>query len=400
MPKNKLIYCVAEKGDNGGIFSLASDWLKMSADAYGVEVVKLNLSRTEDLLSLSSYLLDKDNAIFSNIWLYDFHISGFGLAEFQEDFSSGKSSFSHVTALIADHPFTTYMYSRIRKSTSAFRYLFLDESYSDAVTHIRGEPLRSEKLSGVFTPDYASDDLPNYQDRVIDLLAPMAIYYPNVSRHWEHLSDPHLKRLFYYVWNTYSYRLEKTVYQYFIECSKQILQFEINLCANDESFRLLLIHFLSELDLLTRARFREDTITFIAKKFPNLTIHITDSPNKTLSEFENLRFIGRVSFGKCVQLIANSKKVLHCQPTYFDSFHERPIVTQSLGSLVVTPAGRWTQNLLPNSFVAFSPYGDCELLHDVLDVDIWPTSVDRTSPDVVSRAYGSTKFLEQLLYVR
>jgi hypothetical protein len=397
MHSKKLVYCVADTGDNGGLFNFTFTWLRASADALGVETIKLNLGKTEDFLRLPVYVGDKNYTILSNIWLYDLQLRGFGLASPEVGSINAELPRFNITAVIADHPFTTYMYQRISRATPTFKYLFLDESYNDVVAHIRGSPLPGEKLLGVPTPSYGHDELPPYQDRLIDMLAPMAINYPKISKIWECISDQNLKSLFSYVWNTYSYAHEKTAYQYWIECSKSIIGSEVNLCAGNETFRNVLIQFLSDIDLLSRARFREDTIGSIARTFPDKKIYVTDSPSPTLSAYRNVHFIGRVGFDQCVQLIANSKRVLHCHPTYFNSFHERPIISQALGSLVVTPSGRWTENLLPKSFVSFEPGEDFEMLHRTMDSVSWPGELDRIDPETVSNTYGTKKFLMQLL---
>lgn len=397
MNSKTLVYCVADAGDNGGIFNFSFTWLQVSAKALGIDVIKLNLSKTEDLLRLPVYVGDENYAIFSNIWLYDLQIHGFGLASFEVQAIYEQSAKFNITSLVADHPFTTYMYQRIMRATSTFNYLFLDESYNDVITHIRGSILDGKKLLGMPTPNYGLGALPLYQDRLIDMLAPLAINYPKISKIWEDIADNQLKNLFSHVWSTYSYAHCKTVYQYWIECSKSMIGFEVDLRTSNETFRTLLIQFLSDLDLLTRARFREDTIRFIAEMFPDKIIHVTDSPSPILSAYKNVHFIGRVGFEQCVRLIANSKRVLHCHPTYFNSFHERPIISQALGSMVVTPSGRWTTNLIPKSFVEFEPEKDCDMLRHTMDSVSWPGALDRVEAETVSNTYGTKKFLMQLL---
>ncbi len=394
----KIVYCRSAVGDNHKLFENAYQHFRQLAEQFGLQVIYLDLNDRACIRDLIRLDLSDQDILYSNIWLYDLKINSFGLNNaIYETYNLIDELVCSKVATIADHPFMTFMYARVERASNRFNYQMLDLSFAKESELLFGRTLKGFPQRGIFTPSVNENELPEYASRPIDVFAPMNLNQPKDRALWKDLGDSRFLNFLLDIWNNYDYLGEESPLIYLARVYEDINGYKFSFPDLSNELKAVLIDFLSELDNYARFKHRYQVINMLALNYKNIEIYLTQSPIEGLEKFSNLKWLGPVDNDQCINLMANSRTILHCHPTYFDGLHERPILAQSLGCQLLTPNLRWTNLLLKDSYKVIDFNESSSEIMEFLSNKHRGKYVLQPTPIEISNHCGSLRFMTDLL---
>jgi len=362
---NKIVYVLLDKGANFNQYHIAGEWLSAACKACGIAFEIFHVRDSYSLRQLLSESYDQSSLILLNVWLYDLRFNFFS------DPTSGTIDIfgesRNILATIPDHPFATFMYSRVVAASKGVRYFMTDRSNLNCFSEIAQFNPVHQFIDAIPLPYVDITQLPQLRNRPIDVFVPSnaghLIEEPNLMLPFD-LSDC-LKEAA----GLDPYLSQENSVKMFRRALSERTSIEISVLRREHAdLHHACFNALGIADQNWRHRFRIRELNQLAQSNPDLNFVVAGSPNENIQR-ENIKFVGFLPFDKTCNFIANSKAILHLHPTYFDGLHDRPLLAPAFGTPVLTRKMRWTKLLNVTNLIG--EYSDTtefrQVYEDLLD---------------------------------
>lgn len=230
------------------------------------------------------------------------------------------------------------MWERVMNTHERSTTFVLDPGYGDAARLLQPALKTFHKLDpAVFFADPIKA-VP-FRKRSIDVLIPLSFFiledYAQIRGRFSDGSD--FQKLCDKAYDALKDNYTDYPLAIFSQVVKEMFSIDISQTAlNDRDLFMRFMNLLSRLDGLIRIERRVGMVKSLLKDARGLNVHVAGKLPPDVAELPNIVPLGSLRTAALGQVMADSRMVVHCHPTYPDGLHERPINAMANGSVVVS----------------------------------------------------------------
>ena len=262
-------------------------------------------------------------------------------------------------AMIADHPFTTFMWPRIEDAHPSVAY-FLAEPAFLRTAQLMGSPIATVRHLSL--PNFYTDPTPPppFESRPFDVFIPVTFRgIGDISAYRDSLqAEPDLREIAGALFDT----LISDHFRYPLDGFLEVVEATMGIVAPDLSAdRVRLKRFLavlSAVDMIVRNTRRTDQVRALLADAAGLRIQIAGKLPDTLDLPPGTVANGPMTAPEIGRAMAQSRIVIHSHPTYPGAMHERVPTAMAAGCVVISdPAPALSDAFIENSTWLCPPDG-------------------------------------------
>ena len=369
-----------------------------------IDVEVLRFADASFLPRLLANLADPSCIVHFHCYMYDLGVVGNYMSH---DIRLTKSCAATTLATISDHPFQNFMQNMVRKADAATRFILIDDTFSDEMRFINPTlcDAKFAYLPYAAPINFDANLKVPFAERDIDLVLPMQLHEQeelNPTRKLEVLPDTWLKRVALATYETGLCDTSRSTFHIFTEHFGN----ESN-GATLEDFREThpklmppLLNIMDAVDGLVRFTRRYNMVRSLLRSIGKYKVVVMGPPISSLGADDNVEFVGTLQTPEATTLMARSKAVLNCNPTYPKNVPERVAVGMLYGSCVITDVNPCiADTFMSNEFIPYSPQST-ETISDLFNQYDF-AAIGRAAADKVTRhgAFSWDAHFDDLLKV-
>ena len=357
----KLAVCVpAGLVDCYGHLSHYADEMARIGRERSIPVEILRYGDASFLPRLLANLADPECVVHFHCYLYDLRVVGNYVPKV---IRLVESCAAKTLATVSDHPFQNFMQDMVRKADASTRFIVIDDTFPDEMRFINPamRDARYAYLPHAPPVNFDAKLRRPFAQRDIDLVLPMQLHEQadlDPIKKLDVLPETWLKRA---ALATYEVALADTSRSTFHVFAEQFGN-ESN-GATLDAFREThpelmppLLNVLDAVDGLVRFTRRYNMVRSLLRAVGQLKVVIMGPVVASLGADSNVEFVGVQQREQATQIIARSKAVLNCNPTYPNNVPERVTVGMLYGSCVITDVNPAIDaTFMSNEFIPYSP---------------------------------------------
>lgn len=358
----KIAVCVAPAGaDSYGHLSRYAEQLAAAGRRRGVSVEILRFPSDDFFARLFANLADEECIVHFYGYLYDLRVAASVAPDgFVHALENSRAT---TVATIGDHPFSSFMQPMIVNAHPRTRFIVMDRSFRDEMCALNPALAHSHYEYRPITPpiNYEASLLTDFKDRDFDLLVPM--YVTDMSHIGldfivAQAAADWFKNVIVATYERASVETNLSPFHILMEC----LQAELGPITFDDirgqnpNFVGEIMMSVAAIDALVRQDRRRKIITSLLKSVGDLKVAVTCDPIPALQVDDNVSFVGMRPVSDVVELMANTRALLNCNPSYPTGLHERVISGMLYNSCVITDLNPFmSETFSPSELVPYAP---------------------------------------------
>jgi hypothetical protein len=325
----------------------------------GIPVEILHFESPDFWARLFANLADEDCVVHFHAFLYDLRMSA----------SPAGPVTTHVVdqaravtlATISDHPFSDFMQGMVRHASAKTTYIIIEKTFADEMQAIN-PVLKSARFDyQPFGPpqNYDRAQAKPYDERSLDLVVPVRVVELETRGIDVLLARLNAKWLISAVAGTYEIALAdltRNPFHIFMEQISTVLgklDFA-DIRAFKPEVAESILNVMSVLDGIVRQERRHRVIRALLRDVGDLKVAVLCDPLPGLEIDPNVTFIGQQDTPAAIALMADTRAVLNCNPSYPSNLHERVTVGMMYGSCVISDVNTYMSRTF--SRAEFLPY--------------------------------------------
>ena len=334
-----------------------------------IAVEILRYADPDFLARLFTNLQDEECIVHFHCYLYDLKIQATTVApDVRHALDRCRA---RTMATISDHPFAGFMQAMVRDAHPDTRFIVIDNTFPDEMRYMNPALGEAEfvHLPFVAPVSFDEDCVVDFDRRAYDLVLPLFIADTS-SMSIGSMLGPGVDAWFVRV-VTATYEIARTdLSRNPFHILDACMRAEIGTTLDDlrkvqpESVPALL-NVLSRLDGLVRHERRAAVIGSLLRSVGDLRVGVLGHPVPSLQVDTKVEFLGGQNTRATAALMADSRAVLNCSPSYPTNVHERITVGMLYGSCVITDVNPYiAETFSDGDFIAYAP-GSSMTLEDV-----------------------------------
>jgi hypothetical protein len=325
-----------------------------------VEVEILKFVDDDFLARLFANLMDEDCIVHFHCFLYDLKIHT----------SPASKSVQHALdicrartiATVSDHPFSDFMEDMVRNAHPSTRFIVIDDTFPDEMRFINPS-LRQAHFSHLpFVPplSFESRRCIDFDRREYDLVLPLLVVDTSkldLTTFIGLRAQDWFARAVMATYEIVRHDLSQNPFHVFANCMRAEIDAGPDdlMCHHPQAVPGLL-RTLSRLDGYVRQERRAKVIGSLLRRVGDLKVAVLGDPVAGLAIDDNVRFVGHQQARDTANLMANSRAVLNCSPSYPGNVHERVTVGMLYESCVITDTNPCLEETFSaDEFVNYGP---------------------------------------------
>jgi hypothetical protein len=327
-------------GDTYGQHARYTDELRVNLSRRSIQAEILQYPSDTFFPTLYAYLSDPDSIVHFNAAFYDLLMQAAGIV------IEGPHAFDSCPAVtmatIGDHPFSYFMQYQIGRAHAKTRFVVIDATFIDEMQTINPKLSASTFLhlpNFPITRDAFTRPL-GWTEREYDVAIPLKIIDPaggNIARFLEVLGSDPTADVVAATYETVVSDLSRNPFTVFrqILLERRAIDLAEVQAKDIQTFQKLLNMIGVTDNIVSQAR-RNRMLSSLLRATGDLRVVVTSAPMPWLDVGPHVEFIGEGPAHLVAALVANSKTVVNCSPTYPNSVHERIYYGMASGTAVIT----------------------------------------------------------------
>ncbi|MBY0511222.1 MAG: hypothetical protein K2P94_13860, partial [Rhodospirillaceae bacterium] len=262
---------------------------------------------------------------------------------------------------IGDHPFSTFMHGTVRYAHPKTTFIVADSTFQDELTScnpgLAGARFHHQPIQP--PTNYDKTLVSDFKSRSFDLVIPMFI--TNMAGHGikfilSQLSADWLVKTMVATYELSMSDVGRNPFHIFHEC----LQANVGLSfaqIRDGNPKIVpqLLTTVAAVDATVRQERRQKMLNALLRDTGDLKVAVTCDAMPALAVDSRVTFLGARRADDISRLMADSRAVLNCNPSYPSSLHERVVSGMLYGSCVISDVNRSMSELFsPDVFVPYA----------------------------------------------
>ena len=355
-----------------GHLSQYSWQLAETARRRGIATEILHAKSPDFAARLFANLADENCIVHFHTFLYDLRL---------EASLAGKMSVhaldharAATLATISDHPFTDFMQDMVRRAHPSTTFIVIERAFVDEMRAINPALEQSRFEYQPFGPplNYDAASATPFRDRAFDLVAPLRVIdlaWRNIKQLLSHIDVSWIATATKATYDIAVADLTRSPFHIFMEELCRVLG-ELTFAdirTHKPELADGIMNVLSALDGIVRQTRRHRVIRSLLRDVGELKVALLCDPIPGLKVDKSVQFLGARSAPETVPLLANTRAILNCNPSYPSNLHERVAVGMLYGGCVISDVNTYmAQNLTPTEFLPYEP-GSSESLKQVFE---------------------------------
>lgn len=269
---------------------------------------------------------------------------------------------ARILATISDHPFAAFMQKMIKDAHPDTNFIVIDKTFPDEMRYMNPNLALSTFGHLPFVPPVSFDDEHRaaFDERAYDLILPLFMVDTSNANIRSLLGpgiDPWFVRTVMATYEIARADLSRNPFHILDECMRAETGGGLDglRAIQPESVQVIL-NVLANLDGLVRQERRTAMVSSLLRRVGDLRVGILGNPLSSLRVDENVEFLGGQNARSTSALMANSRAVLNCSPSYPTSVPERVTVGMLYDSCVITDINPCiTETFSENDFISYAP---------------------------------------------
>jgi len=305
----------------------------------GIPVEILHFGAPDFLSRLFTRLQDDEFVVHFHSYLYDLKVSASqALTDQAHVLDQARAT---VLATVSDHPFTDFMQEMVRGAHPKTTFIVLDRTFPDELRAVnpRLADARFDYQPGGPPQNYDPARRIPFAAREFDLVVPVHLVdvggglpalLGKISAQW-------LRDVLTATFEITVADLSQNPFHTFMEHMRAVLgaPFE-DIRDHRPDIAGAILNALGAVDGLIRQERRYRMIRALLRSVGKLKVAVLSNRIPALTADENVRFLGMQQTPATIDLMANARAVLNCNPTYPTNRHERVTVGMMYGACVIT----------------------------------------------------------------
>ncbi|MHB1204553.1 MAG: hypothetical protein ACYCZX_03220 [Rhodospirillaceae bacterium] len=359
---DKIAVCVPPAWcDAYGHLTRYAEQLAETGAGRGAAVDILHYDAPDFMARLFTALQDEDAVVHFHAFLYDLAVST-SPARTRRIHVLEKAR-ATVLATISDHPFTDFMQDMIRDAHPNTNFIVLEKTFPDEMQAINPALKAARFDYQPFGPpqNYDSAYETGFADRQFDLVIPVRIV---------DLTDRDINVLLGKLGTTWLVKAMSATYE---TCVADISRNPFHIFLEHMSAALggasfadirehkpeaagAILNAISAVDGLVRQERRHRMVKSLLRSVGDLKVAVLCEPIPSLDADEKVQFLGARQTPDTIKLMADTRALLNCNPTYPSNLHERVTVGMMYGSCVITDVNPYiAENFTSQEFLSYIP---------------------------------------------
>jgi hypothetical protein len=334
-----------------------------------IDVEILKYADDDFLARLFANLMDEDCIVHFHCFLYDLKIHASpAIKKVKHALDVCRA---RTIATVSDHPFSDFMQDMVRNAHPKTRFIVIDNTFPDEMRFINPELDRAEFTHLPFAAPLSFEDerLTVFENREYDLVLPLLLIDTSklsLNKMLGDIGDGWFARGVAATYETVRTDLSQNPFHVFSRCMRAEIGASIeDLQRTQPKAVPVFLRTLSILDGYVRHERRNKVVSSLLRSVGDLKVAVLGKPAAGLSVDENVQFLGTQRAADTAALMANSKAVLNCSPSYPTNVHERVTVGMLYESCVITDTNPCIEeNFSADEYVAYGP-GSSMTIQDI-----------------------------------
>ena len=357
----KLVVCVpTASSDCYGHLSRYAEQLSNTGNEHGYDVRILRFGTSEFLQNLLAALADEDTVVHFHCFLYDLQLNfGPGDPRTRHLLDDARAT---VLATISDHPFSDFMQNMIRNAHPRTNFIVIEKTFPDEMCAINPRLSDARFDFQRFGPpqNFDSTLITAFSERSFDLVIPVRIVDltgRDIDALCAKIRTPWLSNAIAATYETSIRDISRSTFHVFLE--------HLSTNLGGASFADIreykpqaadcILNAMSAVDGLVRQGRRHRMIRSLLRSVGDLKVGVLCDPVPGVKVDENVQFLGQRQTPETIRLMADTRALLNCNPTYPSNLHERVTVGMLYGSCVITDVNPCIDKTFSRD--EFLPYG-------------------------------------------
>ncbi len=357
-----------------------------------MDVEVLRYSDDDFLARLFANLMDEDCVVHFHSFLYDLKIhTAPAVKKVRHALELARA---RAIATVSDHPFSDFMQEMVGNAHPNTKFIVIDSTFPDEMRFINPALEQAEFIHQPFVAPVSFEDRLHvaYERRDYDLVLPLLLI--NTSKMClksllGEMNDGWFSRSIMATYETVRSDLSLNPFHAF----KSIMHSETGAGLADLQRKHpkvvpVLLRALSIVDGYVRHERRTRVVGSLLRDVGDLKVSVLGKPVAGLEIDAKVRFLGHQRAPETAVLMANSRAVLNCSPSYPTNVHERVTVGMLYGSCVITDTNPCiAENFSNDDYVPYAPGSDMTIAdifatHDVRAIAARSRDKARAHPDL------------------
>lgn len=319
-------------------------------EARGLKHVTIDGSGPDFQRNLLHHLADRGSAIYLGHRYFDL---GLVHADAQGDVRRNLFEVLDrpVFAMIQDHPFSNFMWSRMEAASRTTQFLAPTPEFHEEARFINPALVNFHTVSPTLTePAVPEREMKALAERPLDIFMSCAFYTTNPSlqdlRHRFAAAQNPMTQVIDEVYETGRAERDRSIMGLFLDAYARHMGKPLVLASPMSQHDRAVIDVLSCIDNRIRFDRRIAVLQGLARLDPALRVVITLSPSEreripALKDRPNIELIGRISAARARELFLKSKFAVNVMPTYTSFLTERVSNAMAFGCCVISDRNRY-----------------------------------------------------------
>ncbi len=396
----KIAVCVPPAGaDCYGHHTRYAEKIAEVGAERAIPVEILRYTDADFFARLFTCLQDEECVVHFHCYLYDMKVQSTTVAANARHVLDDARA--RTIATISDHPFAGFMHAMVQNAHPETKFIVIDKTFPDEMRYMNPALAQSEFNHLPFVPPVSFDDdrRVDFDERAYDLVLPLFMIDTSKVSIASLLGpgiDPWFVRVVTATYEIARSDLSRNPFHILDECMRAETGGGLDGLRKlqPESVPVIL-NVLGSLDGLVRQERRASMVSSLLRRVGDLRVGVLGQPIPSLQIDENVEFLGGQDARTTSTLMANSRAVLNCSPSYPTSVPERVTVGMLYDSCVITDINPCiTETFSEDDFISYTPESDMTLedmfaAHDTKEIALqsgkraresarfsWPTYFD------------------------
>lgn len=369
---DKVAVCVPPgKCDVYGHLTRYAEQLAATGMARGVPVEILRYESPDFIPRLFAHLRDETAVVHFHAFLYDLMIGG--SPDLTQQIHALEDARATVLATISDHPFTDFMQNMVRNAHPRTNFIVLEKTFPDEMRCMNPALDAAHFDHQPFGPPQNYDPriaIP-FKSRAFDLVVPVHLVdltNRGITQLVAKLGASWLVQAMTATYELTVGDLSRNPFHTFMESLSAALGGAsfADIRAHRPEAATPILNALSAVDGVIRQERRHKMVKSLLRSVGKAKVAVLSRPLPGLDVDEGVEFLGVRQTPKVIRLMADTRAVLNCNPTYPSYLHERVTVGMMYGSCVITDANPYiTETFSKSELLHYAP-GSSLSLKDLL----------------------------------
>ncbi|MCA0202207.1 MAG: hypothetical protein LCH56_15475 [Proteobacteria bacterium] len=359
----KIAVCVPPPvADAYGHLTCYAEKIAEIGAARGMETEVLRYADDDFFARLFANLMDEDCLVHFHSFLYDLKVhTSPAVKKVRHALEFARA---RTIATVSDHPFSDFMQEMVRNAHPKTKFIVIDNTFPDEMRFINPALEEAEFVHQPFVAPVSFEDQRyiEFDRRDYDLVLPLLLIDTsklNLKTLLGGIGDGWFSRSVMATYEIVRSDLSQNPFHVFTHVMKAETGAEpADLQSKHPKVIPALLRSLSIVDGYVRHERRTRVVKSLLRDIGDLKVAVLGNPAKGLEIDPKVEFVGIQRAAGTAAIIANSRAILNCSPSYPRNVHERVTVGMLYDACVITDTNPCiAENFSEDDYVPYGPGG-------------------------------------------